>query len=588
MLKWFWPALVATLSLSAMTIWFQHKAIEFDLETKAQAILLTDNDWADVSLDGRDLSMFGIAPTKERQEKAKLLAQEVYGVRIVIDKSTLLPVESPFATSLSFDSNGLRLTGFLSNEQARSEIQSLFAARLPGIVINDDVTLARGAPKQLLHAISESLELVKTLSSWTIDIVDKNVRVQGYAKSSQNYVQWANNENSQFSNDYKLLSADVRPPVLQTKPSLILSIEQNVISMKGLMPNTILAQKLTDAIGRRFPDSQLENEFQFASGMRENYAQVSEFMFNSLTELGQGAVSLDGSRISIKGRLRVGLNLNDVVGQFEGSVPEGISLSTDELSESNQSKWQIIRNENGIRISGAIADEALRLAILQQAQNSFGSSNVMDEQEIDPAGMANNLPNVVPLIVDMMSRMSTGSAVVFADSLDLSGKILLDKSMNAVNNSVQQLLASGINVKSELEVASPPEATSVLHLDSAACLAHLVGLLSNNTILFESGNSNLRSDSYGFLDEIAYSIRRCVNTKLVVVGHTDSDGDAAANQNLSLDRASEVIIALKSRGVDVTRLSVLGYGETRPIADNSTEAGKIRNRRIEFMLDNNL
>ena len=65
-----------------------------------------------------------------------------------------------------------------------------------------------------------------------------------------------------------------------------------------------------------------------------------------------------------------------------------------------------------------------------------------------------------------------------------------------------------------------------------------------------------------------------------MAGHTDSDGSAEYNEGLSARRAQTVHDYLASKGVDVSRMSVRGYGESQPIADNSTAAGKAQNRRV--------
>lgn len=67
-----------------------------------------------------------------------------------------------------------------------------------------------------------------------------------------------------------------------------------------------------------------------------------------------------------------------------------------------------------------------------------------------------------------------------------------------------------------------------------------------------------------------------------IAGHTDEQGDAAYNQGLSQRRADAVRSYLTSKGVDASRLSGAGYGETQPVADNTTSEGRAQNRRVEL------
>ena len=103
-------------------------------------------------------------------------------------------------------------------------------------------------------------------------------------------------------------------------------------------------------------------------------------------------------------------------------------------------------------------------------------------------------------------------------------------------------------------------------------------------ILFDSGSDRVRGESYGSLKEIAGVLTESADLKVQIVGHTDSDGDDAANLDLSKRRAASVKAVLVSEfKIDGGRLDVDGKGETQPIDKNDTPAGKANNRRVEFL-----
>jgi outer membrane protein OmpA-like peptidoglycan-associated protein len=72
--------------------------------------------------------------------------------------------------------------------------------------------------------------------------------------------------------------------------------------------------------------------------------------------------------------------------------------------------------------------------------------------------------------------------------------------------------------------------------------------------------------------------------RIEISGHTDSTGDAAANLQLSKDRANVVYQELIKNGVEATRLTATGYGSAKPVATNDTEDGRQKNRRTEFKI----
>ena len=107
-------------------------------------------------------------------------------------------------------------------------------------------------------------------------------------------------------------------------------------------------------------------------------------------------------------------------------------------------------------------------------------------------------------------------------------------------------------------------------------------VMSFANIYFESGSATLQPQSYGVLDGVVELLRDNPDVMVEIAGHTDSDGSASYNQGLSQRRAESVRSYLVRKGISASRLTTVGYGESRPVASNATADGKARNRRIEF------
>jgi OmpA-OmpF porin, OOP family len=102
-------------------------------------------------------------------------------------------------------------------------------------------------------------------------------------------------------------------------------------------------------------------------------------------------------------------------------------------------------------------------------------------------------------------------------------------------------------------------------------------------INFETGKSDIKAESQKIIDDIAAMLKDSPALKVSIQGHTDNVGNAAANQTLSENRAKSVMNAVIAKGTDKTRLSAKGHGQTKPLADNGTEDGKAKNRRVEIV-----
>lgn len=102
-------------------------------------------------------------------------------------------------------------------------------------------------------------------------------------------------------------------------------------------------------------------------------------------------------------------------------------------------------------------------------------------------------------------------------------------------------------------------------------------------INFETGKSDIKSESQPIVDQIVEMLKQNPDLKISVEGHTDNVGSDKSNQSLSENRAKSLMNALISGGIDKSRLSSKGWGATKPIEDNSTEEGRFENRRVEIV-----
>jgi OOP family OmpA-OmpF porin len=101
-------------------------------------------------------------------------------------------------------------------------------------------------------------------------------------------------------------------------------------------------------------------------------------------------------------------------------------------------------------------------------------------------------------------------------------------------------------------------------------------------IHFDTGKSVILPDSGQILSEIVKLLRQSPDLKLRVEGHTDNQGNAAANQALSEKRAQAVVAWLTTHGIPAGRLTAKGFGQAQPVADNATEDSRAKNRRVEL------
>ncbi|MBC8084221.1 MAG: OmpA family protein [Hymenobacter sp.] len=100
---------------------------------------------------------------------------------------------------------------------------------------------------------------------------------------------------------------------------------------------------------------------------------------------------------------------------------------------------------------------------------------------------------------------------------------------------------------------------------------------------FDTDQATIRPESEPTLAEVVTLLRQNPALRLAVQGHTDNAGTPAHNQQLSEGRAAAVVASLTGAGIAAGRLEAAGFGQSKPVADNATEAGKAQNRRVELV-----
>jgi outer membrane protein OmpA-like peptidoglycan-associated protein len=134
-------------------------------------------------------------------------------------------------------------------------------------------------------------------------------------------------------------------------------------------------------------------------------------------------------------------------------------------------------------------------------------------------------------------------------------------------------------IKSRLSGASAGTGTQVTEQSDGSLKVNIPSAIS-----FDTNSYSIKPSFAPVLDQVAQTLTQHPELIAQVIGHTDSTGSPAYNQTLSQNRAQSVAGYLVQRGVANTRLSAEGRGQSQPIGDNSTDAGRAQNRRVEIYL----
>jgi OOP family OmpA-OmpF porin len=235
-----------------------------------------------------------------------------------------------------------------------------------------------------------------------------------------------------------------------------------------------------------------------------------------------------------------------------------------------------------VTLTGATPDEATRNAVRSFAAAAFGAQTVHDGLAIAAAPAPAGWRAAALAGLDALAQLERGRLEVVDGRIDVAGASAETGAVRAVAMALDAVSGAAWRTASRVTVDLPARAAA-LRIPPAECAAQMTQIAAADPILFAPGDSTIEAGSEDVLNALASLLPRCAeSTEIEVGGHTDSQGSEGYNMRLSTARAAAVRDALIERGAPPFKLTARGYGENQPIADNDTEEGRARNRRIAF------
>ena len=305
----------------------------------------------------------------------------------------------------------------------------------------------------------------------------------------------------------------------------------------------------------------------------------------------------DQARRRIREAARSGLPTGfalDVVAAGEAEFPDR-EADLDGAAARGAYLFRATREAGGrVDVEGVIGDEAAKAVIAAYARAQLGGDQMQARLALAETPPPNGWQRAIFAGLEALGGLDQGELALTPKAVHLRGSLTRGDRAAAAIRPLETKTPQEFARFSNIEVVeTPPDAGSApspqTALEAGACVEELNRRVSANPIVFESGRAaiDLTRDPDGDpIEPLVGIMQRCPTARFEVGGHTDSRGDAAANMALSRQRATAVRLTMVARGIPRERLISKGYGEEAPIADNATEAGRVRNRRIEFRLLN--
>jgi OOP family OmpA-OmpF porin len=551
--------------------------------------------WVTVETDGLQVRLSGTAPDEAARFRAVNLAGaeiEPSRIRDDLEVAAAKAIEAPtFSVEILRNDSEIQLIGLIPAETDREALaDSITAIAGTGTVTDMLETADFPEPEGWDAALDFALAALKDLPRSKISVAPKHVEVTAIADS----------EAQKTALEARIGGAV--PEGLTTEVAI--SAPRPVLT-----PFTL--RFVIDGAGARFDACSADTEqararilaAAAAAGMTgpgtcdiglgtpsTKWAAAVEAGIAALAQLGQGALTFSDADVTLAAAQGTDQALYDrVIGELEAALPDAFSLKA-ELPKAEAAvpagpaevTATLAAETHRLEIRGRLNDELLRGAVNSYARAEFGIGNVYLATRIDP-----ELPKGWPVRVlaglKALAQLDHGTLTVRPDTVIVTGV----SGSQMAKARIAQILSSSLGQGQTFTV----NVTYDEELDPLAalptpeeCAQDIDAALARQKITFEPGSAEIAGAAAPLMDELAKILKDCPGIRMEVAGHTDAQGSESGNLALSQARAEAVVVALQGRQVNVSGLKAVGYGESRPIADNQVETGREANRRIEFTL----
>lgn len=547
--------------------------------------------WAAARADGLQLHLEGTAP----DEGARLRAIAAAGAAVdpvrVVDGLNVAPrraVEAPdFTVELLRNDAGLSMIGLVPRESDRR----LLAARLgeaPGRpAVTDLLEIAEHDPPPAWDsALRFGATVVASTPRAKVSIAPGRVAVTAVADDARD-------------------KARIETTLRRGKPDDV------ALTMQVSAPRPVIApftlRFVRDAEGARFDACAADSEpgqtrildaaraagaqgaigCTVGLGAPGDWGQAVLPAIAAVGALGAGEVTFTDTAVSLDAPASVPrARFDEAVARLESALPPAYHLTatlerpqpeaTPEPPEVTASRAA----DGALILRGKVADDRMRNVVESLARSHFPAVDAA--LRADPAVPEGWTLRVIAML-EAMADLDQGSATVTPERITIQGVSGNPTGSDAVAQALGRRLGAGADYS--LAVRYDRRLDDSLGLPSGQeCVDRANQVMAGSEIGFEPGGAAIAGDVAPAVAALKQALTDCEAFRIEIGGHTDSQGRDETNLALSQQRAEAVLAALREGGVDVTQMTAHGYGESRPLGTNETEAGREANRRIEFTL----
>ncbi len=386
-------------------------------------------------------------------------------------------------------------------------------------------------------------------------------------------------------------------------------VENGRIVLSGTVPNQGARDIVLSLVGSRLPGITVIDNLALGGSLPasdDDWLHGIDAGLKAIADLGGGRAHLKERALTVTGVTRDKAMPDYVAESLRLAVPAGFQSASkvDYLAPAAPKPYLTTLQYDGLKVAveGDVPDEASRAKLMAQLKPLFPDRE-FDDRTALRSGAPDGWLAALTQGVGPLSKLDSGQLILRDRALILSGTTEDEKVLAAARQKVTAILPKGYQGSDQLVFVAPPAPDPKLlaqkqdeskydvkklikqasPLSAPECQAVLNSAVRGKAF-FATAQSNLDQRSVAALNSVVALAKRCSGTKVVISGHTDSDGAVTFNKRLSERRAQSVVDYLQKQGIGPDRLTAIGMGQEQPIAPNDTLANKAKNRRIDIQV----
>ncbi|MFK7791728.1 MAG: OmpA family protein [Devosiaceae bacterium] len=445
---WLLPGLLTLLILTALAVLVRGGPIEADLTARSGDIFTEDGTpWASATLDGRDSTIAGVAPSEAAFDAAISAANRVAGVyRVDSSGLSLLPLADPYTLGFTKVDNAITVTGSFPDGVTRAAVLDGVRSAMGGATLIDETMLARGAPVGFDGLASFAAASLPALASGQVSLDGTSLSVEGDATTIQAYDGELARLDAPIAG-LQLANVAINAPIVS--PYIWMANAGGAgVTLTGYVPSEADRASLVasaQALGS------VTDEMVLGAGAPEGFAAAASALLDQMGGLDNAAASISDRELSLSGDAATSDAYN-AANAFLGAIPGDFDSLSGQISPPIADPFvtMLSKTGDGYALSGVLPDETARAVILDALEAT--GVTIADNSTVArgaPAGV--DVGELFIAASSQLAGLTMGTATLTNSDLDVTGTAPSFEGAAAAEAAIGDLATASLAVSADIE-----------------------------------------------------------------------------------------------------------------------------------------